>query len=93
MRKIPQSVKVCLWSYDTDKINLSSPEDRFRIILNILNRGSKEAVEWLWSNFSKEEIRTGIADSIASEWNRKSISFWTHVYDAKPTKMSRFVKS
>ena len=35
---------------------LSNPDDRFRIILNVLNHGTKKAVEWLWENFSEKEI-------------------------------------
>ena len=92
MSKLPQAVKICLWSYDTDRIDLSSPEDRFRIVLNILNRGSRQAVEWLWKNFTDQEIKTAIAKSIASEWNKKSLSFWSHVYNASPVRKSRFVK-
>lgn len=41
-RKLPQAVKICLWSYDTNKISLSNPDDRFRIILNILNHDTKK---------------------------------------------------
>ena len=52
MNKLPQAVKICLWSYDTTRIDLSSPEDRFRIVLNILNRGSRHAVDWLWKMFN-----------------------------------------
>ncbi|MFA6922897.1 MAG: hypothetical protein WC223_01465 [Bacteroidales bacterium] len=89
-RKLPQAVKVCLWSYDTDKINLSNPNDRHRIILNVLNHGTKKAVEWLWENFSKEEIAETIKNSIASEWDRKSLNFWSLIYRASPTRKSRF---
>lgn len=93
MSKLPQAVKICLWSYDIDKMDLSSPEDRFRVVLNILNRGSRQAVHWLWKNFSEQEIKTVISKSSASEWNRKSLSFWSHVYNAVPAMKSRFVKS
>jgi hypothetical protein len=90
MSKLPQAVKACLWSYDTDKMSLSSPQDRLRIILNILNRGTKEAVEWLWKNFSEKDIAEAIRSSIASEWNRKSLSFWSHIYSTMPARKKRF---
>ena len=88
--KLPQAVKVCLWSYDTDKINLSNPDDCFRVILNILNHGTKNAVEWLWVNFSDKEITETIKNSIASEWNRKSLNFWSLIYQVSPTRKTRF---
>ena len=93
MNNLPQEVKVCLWSYDTNKINLSTPADRFRIILNILNRGTWKALEWLWKNFSEEEIKAAIVKSISTEWNRKSLCFWSHIYGAAPFRKSRFTKS
>ena len=89
MNKLPLAVKLCLWSYDTDKVDISSLDDRFRIVLNILNRGSRQAVEWLWQNFTEEEIKTVINASIASEWNKKSLSFWSQLYNAAPEKNSR----
>ena len=93
MPRLPQSVKVCLWSYDNDKISLTSAEDRSRIILNILNRGTRKAVDWLWRNFNEAEIRSAIRNSLASEWNRKSLSFWSMIYRTSPSRKNRFVKS
>lgn len=92
MSKLPEAVKICLWSYDTDKIDLSSVDDRFRIALNILNRGSRQSVLWLWANFTDQEIKAAISKSIASEWNKKSLSFWSQVYSITPTRKSRFTQ-
>lgn len=92
-RELPQAVKICLWSYDTDKFSFSNPDDRFRIIFNVLNYGTKEAVEWLWRNFSEKEIAETIHNSIESEWDRKSLNFWSLVYQVSPARKSRFVKS
>ncbi len=89
-RKLPQAVKICLWSYDTNKISLSNPDDRFRIILNVLNHGTKKAVEWLWKNFNEKEITETINNSIASEWDRKSLNFWSLIYHASPARKNRF---
>jgi hypothetical protein len=87
--KLPQSIKVCLWSYDTDKISLSNPHDRYRIIINVLNRGTEEAVVWLLGNFSKKEIAETIKESYGSEWDSKSVSFWTTYFHASPKYKSR----
>ena len=88
--KLPQEVKICLWSYDTNKFSLSNPDDRFRIIFNILNYGTKKAVEWLWRNFSENEIKETIKKSIATEWDRKSLNFWSLIYRTSPSRKTRF---
>ncbi len=87
---LPDSVKVCLWSYDTDKIDLSLPDHRLLIIKNILNMGTTYAVTWLFDNFTKEEISTAIHNSNVSEWNKKSLSLWSLVFDSSPIKKTRF---
>ncbi len=90
--ELPQAVKVCLWSYDTDKIDLSDSDDRFRIIINVLNCGTMKAVEWLWRNFSEKEIADTIEKSYASEWNIPSLNLWTIIYKTSPLRASRFAK-
>jgi hypothetical protein len=92
-QELPQSVKVCLWSYDTDKMNFSSADDRFVIVLSVLNYGTDNAVEWLFQNFTEKEIKETIRKSYGTEWNKKSLSFWSLIYDAFPRHKSRFVES
>ncbi len=89
--ELPKVVKACLWSYDTDAIDLSAPTDRVRIIKNILNRGTKDAIDWLMINFTKEEIAETIVKTNASEWNKKSLSLWSLVFRVYPAKEKRFV--
>jgi hypothetical protein len=87
---LPQSVKVCLWSYDTDKIDLSMPDHRLLIIKNILNTGTTPAILWLFDNFTREEISSVIEHSNVSEWNKKSLSLWSLVFGIYPLKQTRF---
>ncbi len=91
--ELPQSVKVCLWSYDTDKIDFSNSQDRYRIIMNVLNRGTMEAVQWLWQNFSEKEIADTIQESYESEWNKASLKLWSLIYKTSPVRSSRFTPS
>ena len=88
--QLPQSVKASLWSYDTDKINLNNSDHCALVIINVLNRGESSAVDWLMKNFTKEEIAGAIKESSVSEWNKKSLSLWSLVFGAEPTKQSRF---
>lgn len=91
VNELPQFIKACLWSYDTDQINLHSPDHRILIAINILNRGEILAVNWLMKNFTKEELASIIRESSVSEWNKKSLSLWSLVFKAQPIRQSRFV--
>jgi hypothetical protein len=86
----PPEVKACLWSYDISGVDLSKPDQRRRIIENILNRGTSVALDWLFINFTKKEISDVIAQSSISEWNKKSISLWSLIFGVVPSRASRF---
>ena len=88
---IPQSVKACLWSYDTNMIDFSIPDHRKRVIQNVLNRGTSDAVSWLRSTFSSQEITEAIETSSNSDWNKKSLSLWSLVFNTRPTREGRFI--
>ncbi len=82
--KLPKSVRICLWSYDTSKINISKPHDRFRIILNILNHGNNEAIDWMQINFTERQIKETIKKSYASEWFKWRLKRWSNFYQVSP---------
>ena len=44
-----------LWSYDVDKMD--ADRDKKRIITNVLNLGTKSAVEELFQTYKKSEIK------------------------------------
>lgn len=67
-KTFPQAVKACLWPYDTDSIDLDLPDHHARIVHNILDRGTSEAVFWLRQTFSEKEISEVIAQSSVSDW-------------------------
>ena len=87
---IPKSVKACLWSYDIDTIDLSVLDHRTRVIQNVLNRGTSDAISWLRKIFSKKEITEVIQKSNSSDWNKKSLALWSLVFDVRPMKEGRF---
>jgi hypothetical protein len=86
----PQEVKACLWSYDTDRIDISNPDHRRRIIENVLNRGTKVAVDWLFTEFKEKEIADTIAQSSVSGWNKKSLALWSLIFRVMPSRLTRF---
>lgn len=88
--ELPNSVKACLWSYDTARIDLSLSDHRQRVIENVLNRGTNEAVDWLLANFTRSEIAEAITRSSVASWDKRSLSLWSLVFDARPGRTARF---
>lgn len=86
--EIPQSVRVTLWSYDVDRMDIDRDKDL--IITQVLNYGTKEATDWLRETYSREDIAKNIAHPRAGQWNKKSLNFWSIVFDVKPEIISRF---
>ena len=84
---IPKIIEPFLWSYDTDKLDLE--KDKKRIITNVLNYGTKDATDWLFSKFKKKEICEVLKKPIPGEWNKKSLNFWSLVLGVKPGNLFR----
>ncbi|KKP75070.1 MAG: hypothetical protein UR77_C0017G0027 [Candidatus Nomurabacteria bacterium GW2011_GWC2_35_35] len=89
--EIPEFVKACLWSYDIDTIDLSVLDHRTRVIQNVLNRGTSDAISWLRKIFSEKEIIEVIEKSISTDWNKKSLALWSLIFNVRPLKKGRFV--
>lgn len=84
---IPQFIHPFLWSYDISKLDLE--KNKKRIITNILNYGTKEATNWLFSEFKYEDIRDAVENPIPGEWNKKSIHFWALIFGVKAGSLLR----
>ncbi|MBU1062893.1 MAG: hypothetical protein ABIJ83_00690 [Patescibacteria group bacterium] len=88
---IPKFVQPFLWSYDIDALDLR--KDKKRIITNILNLGTSEATDWLFNTYSKKDIKDCLINPLPGEWNKKSITFWSFLFDINPKKSTtRFLK-
>jgi hypothetical protein len=87
---LPQEVKACLWSYDTDLIDFSDSDHRQRVIHNVLDHGTAAATKWLMETFERQEIAEAIAATSRSAWNKKSIALWSLVFSVEPGRTSRF---
>ena len=82
-------IKPFLWSYDMSKIDLV--KDKKRIITNILNFGTKKAVDWLFGKYAKSDLEEAIIRPLPGEWNKKSIHFWSIIFEVSPLDTSRQV--
>ncbi len=88
--ELPQSVKACLWSYDTNALDLANSDHRSIIIHNVLDIGTMDAVFWLVKNFTQSEIVEHIKNSSSSDWSKKSLSLWSLIFNVSPAKVGRF---
>jgi len=88
MTNIPDSVKATLWSFDTNKIDLVKDKDL--IINHVLNFGTSSATDWLFSNYSKEDIIPLIQNPKPGFWNKKSLNLWAITFKVEPDIKERF---
>lgn len=86
--KLPKSVQVALWSYDISTIDTII--DRELIVTNVLNIGTKEAVQWLFQQYNKDEIKAVIKSPKPGIWNKRSLNLWSLVFQVPAKVHSRF---
>jgi len=87
----PKVIRPFLWFNDLKKIDLQ--RDRVRIILNVLNFGTKAATDWLFDFYPLAEIKKVIRSRNASaELSAKSLNYWTLILNinSRPLTKSRF---
>lgn len=89
-RTISNVFKPFLWSYDISKMDLIT--DKKIIITNVLNLGTTKAVKELFKTYSKKEIVKFVANPAPGEWSKKSLNFWSIIFDIEPKEKSRQVK-
>jgi hypothetical protein len=54
---LPLSVLQLIKSYDVSALRWERSEDRYAIVREILDRGSPEARDWLWTQLTRGEIQ------------------------------------
>ena len=89
MNTMPTAVRTALWSYDTDKLDIT--RDKNRIILQTLNHGNEEAIHWLQTTYNKQDLVETIRTSSVGEWSKKSLNYWSQVLNIKPERIGRFL--
>jgi hypothetical protein len=86
---LPAFLQPFFWSYRLADLDIR--EHQTLIIKQILNHGSLEAIKWLRSTYNESEIQAAIAESMESEWSKKSLTLWSKIYEITPTRQSRFI--
>lgn len=85
---LPPAVKAALWSLDTERLDLEA--HRERIVTNVLNLGTHEALTWLFATYPRERIAEVVAHPRPGEWNKRSLNFWSLVFGLEPRVTRRF---
>lgn len=72
---VPKVITPYLWYLDINNVDLE--RDKKRIILNVLNYGTKEATDWLFSYYDREDIKNILKKHGAvGELSKKSLNYW-----------------
>lgn len=71
---IPKFVYPYLWFSDIK--SLDTNKDCHRIILNVLNIGSKKATDWLFDFYKKSKIKNVVKQYGKKELSPKSLNYW-----------------
>jgi len=72
MEKIPEFLKKYFWDVEFNKIDLK--KNRTYILRRILEFGDEKAVDWMWKNFKKTEIRYVLSHFRGC--SQKSANYW-----------------
>jgi len=78
---LPQYVKSCLWSYDTDHLKIQLHKNV--VIPQVLNYGRWEAVKWLRKIYGDEEIKQIVKHPRRGIWFADVINFWEQIFNIK----------
>lgn len=84
----PPAVRACLWSCNISALDLE--RDKTLIITNVLNYGTKEATEWLFSQYSAPLIASVIQTPLPGRWDKKSLALWSLMFGVTPELKGRF---
>ena len=87
----PKVIQPFLWFSDLKKIDLE--KDKNRIILNVLNLGTKKATDWLFTFYGRPVIKRVFKNYAGKgELSPKSLNYWALMLkiDKKEIISSRF---
>lgn len=79
MAKVPDFLQPYLASYDLSKLDISDPDVSQEIITEVLNKGDRKAVVWVFANFSENQIRSVVNNPIPGTWIESSLLYWQKI--------------
>lgn len=79
---LPAFLKPFLWSYNFESLDLE--KHKKLIIGQVLNFGTKQATDWLFSYYGKNTIADVASKIPKGGWNKKSLALWQLVLNIDP---------
>ena len=77
---IPESVLACVWYADPEKIDWDS-QKKGVVITSILNRGTWEAVRWVYRFYGEQALRTVVSHPDRGRWFPQALQFWLRFFN------------
>jgi hypothetical protein len=76
---LPPDVVRLLWDVEADSLDLSRTADRDLVIERVMGRGTLEAMRWLRSCFSKDELAAFIRAKGQARLAPRDLAYWALV--------------
>jgi hypothetical protein len=77
--RIPKYVRACIWFTDPDVVDWQDQKDM--IITSVLNRGTWDAVRWIFHYYNRRDIQEIVSNPKRGLWEPKSLRFWTTFFE------------
>ena len=77
MKRLPEFLKKYFWDVVFEKIDLEKNKEY--ILKRILNYGDEKAVDWMYNNFKKSEIKNTLSNFRG--YSQKSANYWALMLD------------
>jgi len=75
--KMPDYILRCLWSYDISELDFGRHKNL--IITQVLNYGDWQGVEWLYKNYSEDDLEQVVKKPRRGLWFKRTLNFWLTV--------------
>lgn len=83
---LPDFLRPFFWSYNFSE--LETEKHKKLIIGQILNYGTKQACDWLFSQYPKKEIARVAEQIPTGQWSKRSLVLWQAVLGIKTRERS-----
>jgi hypothetical protein len=74
---LPKFLQPYLASYDLSRLDKNSPAVAKEIITQVLNEGDEKAVNWVFDNFTLDQIRQSVSQPQRGVWFEESLNYWS----------------
>jgi len=81
VKKAPKWMQGVLWSVNVEKLDVD--RNKSYVITQSLNHGNVKILEWIFKNFSKDEIVSEIINPMRGVWYPRVLNYWQKKLEVK----------